>query len=276
MSGALDVEGVFNMAYSTFHNHTTFCDGKNTPEEMVLAAIGAGCKSIGFSGHAHTPFDTSYCMSKSGTAEYVREIRRLQEKYKQIRILCGIEQDFFSDAPKHDFDFIIGSVHYVRITDECGREKYLDVDDTKQEFTDNVQRYFNGNYYDFCDAYFAQVVRVVKKTHCTFVGHFDLVTKFNEGGCLFDTTSSRYRASALSALRELASAGATFEINTGAMARGYRKSPYPEPFILDEIARAGCNVVLSPDCHDATKLQFGLSEAHSLAISHGCNVLLEI
>ena len=39
------------MIFEDFHTHTTFCDGKNTPEEMVLAAIEKGMPRIGFSGH---------------------------------------------------------------------------------------------------------------------------------------------------------------------------------------------------------------------------------
>ena len=31
------------------HMHTTFCDGKNTPEEIVLYAIDKGFSAIGFS-----------------------------------------------------------------------------------------------------------------------------------------------------------------------------------------------------------------------------------
>ena len=37
------------------HQHTTFCDGKNTPEEIVLEAIKKGFGAIGFSGHCHMP-----------------------------------------------------------------------------------------------------------------------------------------------------------------------------------------------------------------------------
>ena len=43
-----------------YHTHTCFCDGKDTPEEMVLEAIRLGCKALGFSGHSHTPFDDSF------------------------------------------------------------------------------------------------------------------------------------------------------------------------------------------------------------------------
>ena len=35
------------------HTHTTFCDGKDTPEELVEAAIAKGFDSIGFSGHSY-------------------------------------------------------------------------------------------------------------------------------------------------------------------------------------------------------------------------------
>lgn len=40
---------------ANFHTHSTFCDGKNTPEEIVLAALEKGFVSIGFSSHGYTP-----------------------------------------------------------------------------------------------------------------------------------------------------------------------------------------------------------------------------
>ena len=39
------------------HTHSTFCDGKNTPEEMVRAAIAKGFDAIGFSSHFSLPED---------------------------------------------------------------------------------------------------------------------------------------------------------------------------------------------------------------------------
>ena len=44
---------------ANYHTHTTFCDGQNTAEEVVLSAIDKGFSSIGFSGHGTTPFDLS-------------------------------------------------------------------------------------------------------------------------------------------------------------------------------------------------------------------------
>ena len=34
------------------HTHATFCDGKNTPEELIHEAIRMDMDSLGFSSHA--------------------------------------------------------------------------------------------------------------------------------------------------------------------------------------------------------------------------------
>ena len=68
------------MELKNFHTHSTFCDGKNTLEEMTVAAIEQGFTALGFSGHAYTSIDTSFCMSQAQTREYIREIKRLREK----------------------------------------------------------------------------------------------------------------------------------------------------------------------------------------------------
>ena len=44
------------MLKSSTHNHTTFCDGQNTPEEMAEAAYALGFTDFGFSGHTYVDF----------------------------------------------------------------------------------------------------------------------------------------------------------------------------------------------------------------------------
>ena len=101
-----------NIIPYNYHTHTTFCDGTASLEEMVLSAIDRGFKVIGFSGHSCTAYDGCYCMSLDGTRKYKDEIKRLRLKYAgKILILCGIEQDFGSDEPIDDYDYVIGSVH---------------------------------------------------------------------------------------------------------------------------------------------------------------------
>ena len=230
---------------SNYHTHTCYCDGKDRPEELVREAIRLGCPELGFSGHSHLSFDDC-CMAVAGTEQYKKEIRRLREQYKdQLRIRLGVEQDYFGDLPTDDYEYVIGSVHYVP---KEGR--MLAVDSSTSDFDAAVAAHYGGDVYAFAEDYYALVGRVYEKTHCGIVGHFDLITKFNEGGIRFDTAHTRYRKAAGEALEALLAAPVIFEINTGAIARGYRKTPYPEPWILEELIAHKAPLLLSSDCHD--------------------------
>ena len=64
------------MSFCNYHTHTKYCDGMDTPEELILEAIRLGCPEIGFSGHSHLPGET-WCMTEEETLQYCSEIRRL-------------------------------------------------------------------------------------------------------------------------------------------------------------------------------------------------------
>lgn len=240
-----------------FHTHTSYCDGKNSAEELVKSALQKGLKAIGFSGHSFTEFDKSYCMSKENTEKYISEIKALKEQYKNsIDIYCGIEKDYYSKINTSAFDYVIGSVHYVKKD-----SKYLDIDLSAENFCDNVTRFFGGDFYAFCEAYYKNVADVYNKTKCNIIGHFDLVTKFNEGNALFDESNKRYVDSAVFAVDELLKNDVIFEVNTGAISRGYKTAPYPARFILKRIYEKGGSIILSGDTHSAGSLCYDFDNA---------------
>lgn len=238
------------MILSDFHVHTTFSDGRNTPEEMVRAAIAMGMTAIGFSDHSHTSFDESYCIPKDRVEVYRDTIFALREKYRgQIRIYCGIEQDLFSDSPTQGFDYVIGSVHYLEVS---GR--YVPVDESPEILADIVSTCFGGNYYRMCEAYFENVSQVVSRTQADIIGHFDLIRKFNRDGRLFSETDARYLRAAKKAADVLLKTGKPFELNTGAMSRGYQDTPYPSDDLTAYILQHGGRFIASSDSHDAASL----------------------
>ena len=231
---------------ANLHTHTVYCDGKDTPEELVQHAIELGMAAIGFSGHEYSPRDTDFCMSKEGTRAYIDDILRLRETYKdRITIYLGIERDYFGQIDEFPYDYVIGSLHYVEKDGVL-----LSVDYTEEAMEEHVEKYFGGNYRAYVERYYEILADVVPKTKADIVGHFDLITKFNEGNRYFDEEADWYKEAALRALHKIAASKPIFEINTGAMARGYRSKPYPADFILGEIDKLGCPVILSSDCHD--------------------------
>ena len=72
---------------SNVHTHTTFSDGSNSAEEMVLAAMRLGFHTLGFSDHGHTAYDRCG-MSLHQEAAYREEIRRLQRLYAGRILFC--------------------------------------------------------------------------------------------------------------------------------------------------------------------------------------------
>lgn len=228
------------------HSHTIYSDGKTTPEEMVLSAIEKGLETYGISDHSYTSIDDTYCMKKDKIAEYIAEINSLKEKYKdKINLLCGIEQDYFGDLPIDDFDYAIGSVHYF-----TADGKYIPVDESAQIISDACDKYFGGDIYAMCEQYFAYEADIIRKTNADIIGHFDLITKFQEQTPLFDESHPRYVAAWKKAVDELLKTGRPFEINTGAITRGYRTTPYPSKEIRDYIKAHGGHFVESSDSHE--------------------------
>ena len=118
-------------------------------------------------------------------------------------------------------------------------------------------------------AYYDLEAQVVARTKCTFIGHFDLVTRFNEEAPRFDEEDPRYLGPAKEAMRALAEYRLPFEINTGALNRGRRSVPYPAPPLLRYLHELGGEIIINSDAHQKEKLDGAFSEAIRCAIRCG-------
>ena len=303
------------------HMHTVYCDGADPAEDMIRSAIDKGLGAVGLSGHSFTPHDPSYCMSREGTLRYIEEVKRLREKYAgKIRVLLGLELDYYADTDTAPYDYLIGSVHYL-FTDS-GREKYSRILGSRGgagnpssdvvasglvRFTDwtavddepyDLRHFANVQGMDMMDVaelFYETAGTVISRTDCDIIGHFDLLTKFNEkyrlspdetvvdlsreeapAGAVkfFDTTDRRYEAAWKRAVDRIfeecagryregyrnrletmgilhAGDKPVFEINTGAISKGYRTAPYPAPDQREYIRSKGGILILNSDSHKA-------------------------
>ncbi len=246
------------------HTHTTFCDGKNTPEEMVLSAVKLGCQTLGFSGHAPASElwgHESWCMNADTLQTYWNEIQSLKDKYRDsVEILCGVELDYYSDPLPIKPDFIIGSVHQIK---KGNRQMPIDLESSA--LSDGIRTIFDGDVLAFAKQYYELVSDVVLRTKCDIVGHFDLLTKFNEHSHYLDETDPHYRSLAYEALDAVLEQDTFIEINTGAIFRGWKQTPYPSPFLLKRIAEKQGRIVLNSDAHKADALLCYFEESIELA-----------
>lgn len=254
------------MIKSDFHTHTLFCDGQETVDMMAKKAYENGMDAIGFSGHSHTPFDESYCMSNESTENYIETVKRVRREYgERLEVYLGIERDLYSDIKDLDvFDYVISSVHYV-----YKNGLYIPVDETAELFINNVKLHYDGDYYAFCEDYYKAVIKACAVNASDILGHIDLITKFNENDRLFDTTADRYVNAVDEALDVAAAKDKILEINTGAIYRGYRSSPYPSFDILKKWNLLGGRIIFSGDAHCSDGLCYKFNEAEKMAREAG-------
>ena len=243
------------------HTHSILCDGKDTLEEMVLAAIEKGFDSIGFSGHSFMDIYAEFSMSEEDVKVYKAEIARLQQVYgDRIRIYCGLEKDNYTTLSTEGYDYLIGSVHVMQHP-----EGLLFIDWTAERTRENIEKVFGGDGIAYAKHYFKALADLPNHGSFDILGHFDLLTKFNEKEPdLFDTTDPAYRAAATEAAEALVGKVRFFEVNTGAISRGYRTTPYPDPYIIKQMKRLGFGAIISSDCHDRNFLDCGYEDAKRL------------
>jgi DNA polymerase (family 10) len=99
------------------HVHTNYSDGKGTIETMAEAAISLGYEYLVFCDHSQS-LRVANGLSPDRLMEKLAAVREADEKYGEIRLLCGSEVDILKDGRMDyeddllaELDFVVGSVH---------------------------------------------------------------------------------------------------------------------------------------------------------------------
>lgn len=257
------------MRHSDLHIHTVFSDGVHSIEEMVRAAIARNMASIGISDHSYTEFDLRYCIRRENLPDYHAEIRRVREKYAgQIEVYAGLEYDGYTVLEERGlYDYLIGDCHYVKTFDG-----YHSVDHAKDEQWAAIETYFGGDAIAYSKAYFETYVACTASNRPDILGHFDLSAKFG----FVDETDPVYRGMATEALLACLEVTPIVELNTGAISRKVRATPYPAAFLLPELRAHGGKVILSSDAHRAENIAFWFDEAVELLRANGFTSMIQL
>ncbi|MFB1050889.1 DNA polymerase/3'-5' exonuclease PolX [Paraliobacillus sp. JSM ZJ581] len=99
------------------HMHTTWSDGAQSVEEMVIAAVERGYHYIAITDHSKF-LKVANGLNEVRLREQREEIERLKQKYPAIHIFSGVEMDIlpngnldFDDAFLKEMDYVIGAIH---------------------------------------------------------------------------------------------------------------------------------------------------------------------
>ncbi|MBP3709840.1 MAG: histidinol-phosphatase [Treponema sp.] len=250
---------------TNYHTHTTFCDGKNSAQEMAQAAFEKKFDIIGFSSHSMYPFAGDCHIAPREFHKYVNTIRSLAQEYSgRMQILCGFEAEYMpgltvprmSDYAEFKPDYLIGAVHYI-IT-ENGT---FSVDASTESVRDGIQKYFKGNAKEAVCTYFALQREMLQKGDFTIWAHPDVIRKRNSTLHFFDETDSWYRSELVATANCAKHADVIAEINTGAIARGAMDSLYPSNDFLSILHASGVPITINSDAHNAQDIDCAFDRA---------------
>ena len=261
------------MLKTNYHTHSTFCDGNNTPEEMVKSAIKRGFDILGFSSHSMYPYSSLWHVPAQQHSAYSDEIRRLQREYTdKIKIYLGFEVDYIHKISVPSMktftefspDYLIGSVHFVQ--NDCGM---FAIDDTTDNVRDGIKNIYNNDGKQVVCDYFEAQRHMLQKGDFLIWGHPDLVRKRNATLQFFSEQDNWYCEQLKETAKTAAHAQVIAEINTGAIARGAMDDVYPSPYFLQLLHDEGVPVTISSDAHTAQDIDCSFDRALAAATNAG-------
>lgn len=233
-----------------YHIHSTQSyDGKSSIFESCQKALELGIAEIGFSEHVDfDPVDWGFGFFDYD--RYTSQIRRTREFFKdKIVIRQGIEIDYqhsFEEEikvwlRKKQFDFTIGSVHYLN---------HVIINPQTAEGEELEERY---------NAYLKEVSRSIESGLFDVVGHFDLMGRYI-GNRLSELEDFNHRKKMKRILRRIKEKRIFLEVNTKALREGYGDTIPCRKIINQYIEDGGKLISLGSDAHSTKEIGSGIKE----------------
>lgn len=223
-----------------YHIHTSFCNHANgTMKAYVKQAISVGLSEMGFADHNPLPlnFKNPYRMLPDDLQVYLSTISDLKNQFPQINIKAGIELDYIEAAmnylssllAENQFDYVIGSVHYLNM-DSSHQLAYLsDCNSAKQ--SELFQKYFKA------------MEQAIETGLFDIIAHFDIPRRF--WGDL-DQASMSYAVRMLELIKQK---DLCLEINTSGFRTKNVEEPFPGSTLLHLAKELEIPITLGSDAH---------------------------
>lgn len=246
------------------HNHTQYCDGRDTMEKMAEAAVEAGIEYFAFTPHSPVPIKSPCNMDVERVGEYYAEAERLRNIYAdRMKVLTSFEVDYLGPdygphvdwVQRQPLDFRLGSVHFVPNQDGV----LLDCDGRFERFNQYLKDGYSGDIRYVVEKYFEQVLMMIDRGGFELLGHFDKIAGNASQASPGIEDEGWYESLIDDVVSQAAGKGLVVEINTKALAD--RGRFYPAERWWGKLIDAGVAVAIDSDAHYAGKIMAGREEA---------------
>ena len=205
------------------HVHTNYSDGKGTIESMAEAAIERGYEYLVFCDHSQS-LKVANGLSPERLKHKMDAIRKADDEYDEIHLLCGSEVDIlkdgsldYEDALLAELDFVVASIH---TSFQVGEEAMTD-----------------------------RIKRAINNPHVRTIAH--------PTGRILNRREP-YAVNVSKVIEEAAAANTALELNSYV-----DRLDLSVPYLREAIA-AGVSLTIDTDAHDESALgmmKFGISQA---------------
>ncbi len=243
-----------------YHMHTPLCrHAKGEPVEFAARAIELGLPEIGFSDHSPVENDDQddWRMLAEELVEYVSKVRHARKAHPTLPIKLGLEVDYIPGhehwieeiAQRHNWDYLIGSVHYIS---------------GKWDF-DNPNRRIEWDNREVDEVwvdYFKRATSAAASGMFQIIGHPDLPKKFGH----YPTRDCTDLHCDLLAACE--ATGTCIELNTAGLRKDCAEI-YPALNFLKLAKSANVQITFGSDAHATREVGMNLDDAVTLAREAG-------
>ena len=245
-----------------FHTHTTLCKhATGTMAEYVSAALELRLSDLGFSDHLPWPGhgESAWNMAADELPGYVAEVHALREQTPGMGIWLGVEADYVPGTERRlrallrtaDFDYVIGSIHFLPAEPQASTLWGFDNPDCLDEWQRRD-----------VDAVFRQHLRLLADSARLglfhVIGHCDLPKKFGH------RPSADLTPEMQSAAHAFHEAGVLVELNTAGL-RNPAQEIYPSQTFLRILREAGVGITFGSDAHRPEHVGYALDDAEAWA-----------
>ena len=244
-----------------YHTHTRLCKhAEGDVEEYVRRALDIGLDEVGCSEHMPMPhdFDLRHRPTiEEYTSVYAPQVSEIAEKYKGgIAVRRGIEAEFLPGTEEWvakfiregDFDFVIGSVHFVG---KNGSERSL-----------FGREYHPEEIETLTIDYFESIRASAMSGMFDIVAHCDLVKKF---GLRLGTRTEEAMRESMKAVKR---SDLCIEINTSGL-RKPEQDTYPGEHVLQIAKELKIPLPLGSDAHKPGQVGASFEKAIHLVEKYG-------